>query len=145
MSAEKVSLPELINGMADCIFGFGQLLANKGLLDRAERAEAFASAEKAGAAQQEEIGGDVASRTLIARELAEAFSMPLVGDRTGSDRNSRCGGRWRTSRVWRWWGSANGGSLMMNPGGIRTQMGPEISKPSARIPTGRDLRHTRLQ
>lgn len=74
---------ELITGLADCIFAFGQLLANKGLLDRAELAAAFNLAVKGGAAQQEERGGDVAARTAMARFLAEAFSMPLAGDRSG--------------------------------------------------------------
>jgi hypothetical protein len=83
MPQKKSSLPELVNGMADALFAFGQLLANAGLLDRRDLAAAFSTAVEQGARQQAQLGGDVASRTLIARALAEAFGMPLVGDRTG--------------------------------------------------------------
>ena len=65
--------------MADCIFAFGQLLANKGLLDRSELAGAVEQAT----VQQSGMGGDVAARTYMARMLVEAFSMPLAGDRSG--------------------------------------------------------------
>lgn len=83
MLKKKSNLPELVNGMADCIFAFGQLLANAGLLDRRDLAAAFSTAVDQGARQQAQLGGDVASRTMIARALAEAFAMPLVGDRSG--------------------------------------------------------------
>jgi hypothetical protein len=82
MSDERVSVAELINGMGDCLLAFGQLLANKGLLDRAELAAAFATAEKQASAQQQEMGGDIASRTYMARMLALLFERPLVGDRS---------------------------------------------------------------
>jgi len=83
MMAETAKIPELINGMGDVIFAFGQLLANAGLLDRRDLAAAFRAAAEQGAQQEGSSGGDPASRTLIARVLAEVFSRPLAGDRSG--------------------------------------------------------------
>lgn len=79
-----ISVPEVISGMADCIFAFGQLLANKGLLDRSELAAAFSEAVKSGTAQQEGFGGNVESRILMASILAGVFSAPLAGEQARS-------------------------------------------------------------
>jgi hypothetical protein len=82
----EVWLSAVISGIGDCFFGLAVALAKRGLLTRDELAEIYGQVVEQGTAQQRKIDGhegNIAGRTLVSHVLAEAFSMPLIGDRSG--------------------------------------------------------------
>ena len=82
----EVWLSAVISGIGDCFFGLAVALVKRGLLTRADLAEIYGQVVEQGTARQRESDGhdgNIAGRTLVSHVLAEAFSMPLVGDRSG--------------------------------------------------------------
>lgn len=61
-----------IAGVVDCMFAFGVILANSGIVTRADLARGFERV----AEQQARQGGDVASRSAVPRLLAMMFRTP---------------------------------------------------------------------